>query len=167
MYFRFVVVRRCNSVCARSPPLCLRCMAVGHIRRDCAVPVPPTLAEGNAWQRRTHRQPRWQRWWLTSPWMQPRWEGYTHTGTVGGGSSDDNRRWKVRLNTATILPGRPRRKEAGWRGREVRDTCSKIHPNRYVSDVTGVTKTSNPFDVLGLLSDEDSSPGYLYMDMDA
>ena len=40
------------------PPLCLKCMSVGHMRRDCgadtgakrvfAAPAPPTLSEGNA-----------------------------------------------------------------------------------------------------------------------
>jgi len=49
---------------------------------------------------------------------------------------------------------------------EVRDMCSKTHPNRYVSGVTGVTESSNQFDVLGLLSDEDSSPGHLHIDFD-
>jgi len=49
------------SVPGRPPPLCLKCMNVGHMRRDCgadtgarrlfAAPVPQTLSEGKAWQR--------------------------------------------------------------------------------------------------------------------
>ena len=48
----------------------------------------------------------------------------------------------------------------------MRDSVCKIPLYRFLSGVTGVAETSNHFDLLGLLSDKDSSARFLQIDMD-
>ena len=45
----------------------------------------------------------------------------------------------------------------------MRDSDGKISPNRYIS---GATDTSNQFDILGLLSDDDVGLGDRQINMD-
>ena len=49
---------------------------------------------------------------------------------------------------------------------EVRDSFSKIPPNRFLFGTAEVPETSNMFELLGLLSDDESVPGDLVIDMD-
>ena len=46
------------------------------------------------------------------------------------------------------------------------NSVTKIPPNKYMSGATAVPETSNQFDILGLLSDDNESPGGLQIDMD-
>jgi len=178
------------------PPLCLRCMTVGHMRRDCGAdtgarrlftaPVPPTLSEGKAWQRDSAPQPRaveepgsegeaspTASVPVPSPEVPSPVQGAASTAesVVSSVQEDDS---PVSADAEMAVPASPipavrlnrGEKRQADREDEVRDSAYKIPPNRYMSGVAGDTETSNMFDVLGLLSDEDSSPGVLQIDMD-
>jgi len=173
------------------PPLCLRCMTVGHMRRDCgadtgarralAAPVPPTLAEGNAWQRKDTPPP--DR--VAAPVVDVSVdEAHTNVGLttdvtgVPVPAKEVSPASSPQMEEPAMLTGAPSsptpaarvtrgEKRQAADDDEVRDSFThKIPPNKYVSGPTGVPETSNPFDILGLLSDEDSLPGDLQIDMD-
>jgi len=158
------------------PPLCLKCMTVGHMRRDCgadtgarrlfAAPVPPTLSEGKAWQRDGTPQP--------DQVSQPTADVAEVSAPADEAPPTPPTQTEEPVTQMTE-PSPPAPADRVTRGEkrqaadddEVRDSfVHKIPPNKYVSGQKGVPETSNPFDVLGLLSDEDSLPGDLMIDID-
>ena len=177
------------SVPGRPPPLCLKCMTVGHMRRDCgadtgarralSAPVPPTLAEGNAWKRRDTPSP--DR--VAAPVAEvdvARTDVGPTTDAAGVPAPAEEvlPASSPQVEEPAMLTGEPSpptsaasvtrgEKRQAADDDEVRDSfVHKIPPNKFVSGQKGVPETSNPFDILGLLSDEDSLPGDLQIDMD-
>jgi len=152
------------------PPLCLKCISVGHMRRDCgadtgarrlfAAPVPQTLSEGKAWQREEAPVPVRVAAPVADVTVDP-----AHTEETPPGSPPQTE--KPAMSTEVGESSQPTPAVRVTRGEkrqadaddEVRDSFThKIPPNKYMSGATGVPETSNQFDILGLLSDEDSLP---------
>jgi len=166
------------------PPLCLKCMTVGHVRRDCgadtgarrlvSAPAPPTRDEGNAWQRQEGRPPAQEvATQEVTPVVAVTDAAAPAEEAAPPEQREDGDQSSPVSETSVVASPIPstRRSNRGEKRQaaddEVRDSfTSKIPPNKYIAGTTGVPETSNPFDVLGLLSDEDSLPGDLMIDMD-
>ena len=196
-----IVSFRCGSKALVSvrgrPPLCLRCMTVGHMRRDCgtdagarrhfAVPVPPTMTEAGAWRETAVQDPPRAveepgsegeaspaaSVPVPSPEVPSPVQGAASTAesavsSVQEDGSPVSADAEMTVPTSPIPAVRLNRGEKRQADREdeVRDSLSKIPPNRFLSGTAGGPETSNMSDVLGLLSDDESVPGDLVIDMD-
>jgi len=147
-------------------------------RRTVAVPVPPTMSEAKVWQETAVQDAPAgsQRGEQEMP-VSPATSVMVHAAPAEEAAplpepvADDA---TISPDVAETSP-QPAPADRVTRGEkrqaadddEVRDSFThKIPPNKYVSGPTGVPETSNQFDILGLLSDDDSLPRDLQIDMD-
>ena len=146
------------------PLLCLKCMSVGHMRKDCgadtgakpvfAAPAPPTLSEGNAWQRGDAPPPSQEAVPVADVTVDaaPAEEATSVLESVEGFPASPDDEEPTPPPMPVVRPARGEKRHADEVD-EVMDSFSKIPPNHFLYSMTGVTEVSNPFDALGLLAD--------------
>jgi len=143
-------------------------------RRTFAVPVPPTMSEAKVWQEiAVQDAPAGSQRGEQEMPVSPATSVMVHAAPAEKAAplpeplADDP---DVAETSPPPAPAdrvtRGEKRQAAYDD-EVRDSFThKIPPNKYVSGPTGVPETSNQFDILGLLSDDDFLPGDLQIDMD-